>query len=93
MAYQRNIEAAMHQGWQSKFGNSQELPNAHPKPKQVGQAYSGMLREDSAYEMYPGYRSAIKKVNPLWDRSPPICESLHAAQRHSPMHPPHLSPR
>ena len=85
MKYQRSIEAAMHQGWQSKLGNSRDRANVHPKPKHGGESRAGMLREDSAYEMYSGYRNAIKVVSQLWAHLSACVGVSRAAARHSHM--------
>ncbi len=69
MDYQRSIEAVAHKGWQSNAGDSRGLGN--PDPRLKGRRTTGleMLREDSAYEMYPGYRNAIIGVRTFWDKS------------------------
>ena len=85
MKYQRSIEAAMHQGWQSKLGESHERATVHPKPKHGRGSRAGMLREDSAYEMYSGYRSAIKVVSQLWAHLFACVGVSRAAPRHSHM--------
>ena len=63
MAYQRSIAATMHKGWQPYAGDSQVLAKSDPRRNSM---HPGMLREDSAYEMYPGYRNAIRGVSRLW---------------------------
>ena len=69
MNYQRSIEAAMNKGWQANAGDSRSLPKPNPELKGCRNLCKGLLREDSAYEMYPGYRNAIKGVSQLWDQS------------------------
>lgn len=75
MNYQRGIEAAMHKGWQATAGDSRGLADLNPKPKGGSNTRAGMLREDSAYEMYPGYRSAIKGVSQLCNRTRSLCRT------------------
>ena len=70
MNYQRTIEAAAHMGWQSNVGEVRDLANRGPKVKGCGAMRLGMLREDSAYEMHPEYRNAIKGVSQLWHHPP-----------------------
>ena len=65
MNYQRSIEAAMQKGWQANAGDSRGLAKPYPKLKGDRKMCKGLLREDSAYEMYPGYRNAIKGVSQL----------------------------
>ena len=63
--YQRSIEAAMHRGWQkeqSGLGKFCNVAGTESRPEGCDGLREGMLREDSAYEMYAGYRTAIKAV-------------------------------
>ena len=67
--YQRSIEAALHQGWQkeqSGLGKFCGVAGTKPRPQGCDRLREGMLREDSAYEMYAGYRTAIKAVSHFW---------------------------
>ncbi len=60
---QRSIEATTHQGWKPKVDNSRRPASTKSMQKGCSIVREGMLREDSAYEMYAGYRNAIKGVS------------------------------
>lgn len=59
---QQSIEEEALSAWRRNAGNAEEALKMKAKGKAPSAMRQGLLREDSAYEVFPGYREVIKKV-------------------------------